>query len=123
MPAFVSPPDPRAYNAAVWRIVRQIPTGKVITYGQIARLIPVPIGVEPQNYLAFSPRWVGSAMSKCPEGLPWQRVVNAQGKISLRSGEETSQQRQLLEAEGVIFDDKERIDLTTYGWDGQKAGE
>ena len=118
MPGFSSPPDPRAFNAAVWRIVRQIPPGKVCTYGQIRRLISPPYGVDPKNYLAFSPRWVGSAMANCPADVPWQRVVNSQGKISLRAGEENNLQRQLLEGEGIVFDEKERINLDLFGWEG-----
>ena len=111
---FTSPPDPIIYNHQVWDIVRQVPPGKVIAYGQVARLIPVPEGVEPASYQTFGPRWVGSAMAKCPEDVPWQRVVNAKGGISLRPGAE--RQRQLLEEEGVLFDDRGKIDLKLYGW-------
>jgi methylated-DNA-protein-cysteine methyltransferase-like protein len=69
-----------------------------------------------REYEAFGPRWVGGAMAACPPDVPWQRVINAQGKISLRRGAE--QQRELLEAEGVTFDARERIDLKFYGWSG-----
>lgn len=117
-PRFTSPPDPRAYNAAVWSIVRQIPEGMVCTYGRIAALVPLPVGMDPKDYAAFGPRWVGGAMAACPEGIPWQRVVNAQGKISIRPGQGSSKQRELLEAEGVEFDARDRIDLKLYGWDG-----
>jgi methylated-DNA-protein-cysteine methyltransferase-like protein len=55
-------------------------------------------------------------MAECPAEVPWQRVVNAQGKISPRRGAEL--QRKLLESEGVVFDDRQRIDMTRYGWDG-----
>lgn len=125
-PRFTSPPDPRAYNAAVWAIVRQIPEGMVSTYGRIAALVPLPVGMDPKDYAAFGPRWVGGAMAACPEGIPWQRVVNAQGKISLRPGQGSNKQRELLEAEGVEFDARDRIDLKLYGWDGpskDQAGE
>ena len=121
MPAFSSPPDPRAYFAAVWQIVRQIPAGKVCTYGAISRLVPIPLGIDPKSYLAFAPRWVGSAMANCPEGIPWQRVINAQGKISPRPGSDGSLQRQLLEEEGVLFDERDRIDLKKFGWDGPQS--
>ena len=117
-PRFTSPPDPRAYNAAVWAIVRQIPPGMVCTYGRVAALVPLPVGMDPKDYAAFGPRWVGGAMAACPEGVPWQRVVNAQGKISLRPGQGSSKQRELLEQEGVEFDARDRIDLDIYGWAG-----
>jgi methylated-DNA-protein-cysteine methyltransferase-like protein len=70
-----------------------------------------------QDYRAFGARWVGGAMAACPEGVPWQRVINAQGKISLRGGSET-RQRELLESEGVIFDSRDRVDLQRFGWTG-----
>jgi methylated-DNA-protein-cysteine methyltransferase-like protein len=116
MSAYVSPPDVRRFNALVWEVVGKIPAGRVATYGQIAALIAPPPGMDARTYLAFSPRWVGAAMAACPEGVPWQRVINAQGKISLRSGAE--RQRQLLEAEGVQFDDRDRVDLGRFGWSG-----
>ena len=115
-PRFTSPPDPKAFNHKVWEIVRKIPPGVVATYGQIASMIPTPLGVSPQDYRAFGPRWVGSAMASCPDNVPWQRVINAQGKISTRrSGGETVQ-RQLLEAEGVEFDERQRVNLSRFGW-------
>jgi methylated-DNA-protein-cysteine methyltransferase-like protein len=117
-PGFVSPPNPKAYNAMVWEIVRQIPGGKVSTYGQIGGMIPPPEGVSPKDYEAFAARWVGGAMAACPEGVPWQRVINAQGKISLRRGSGQDVQRELLEGEGVEFDDRSRVDLDRYGWEG-----
>ena len=119
---FTSPPDPAAYNARVWEIVRQIPAGSMATYGQIARLVagslPLPEGMTIQDFASFGARWVGGAMAACPEGVPWQRVINSQGKISLRRGGGHLAQRALLEAEGVEFDDRERVDLTRYGWAG-----
>jgi methylated-DNA-protein-cysteine methyltransferase related protein len=118
---FVSPPDPAAFNAAVWEIVRQIPTGKVATYGQIAALVPPPQGISLQDYRGFGARWVGGAMAACPEGIPWQRVINSQGKISLRKGGGPEIQQQLLEDEGVEFDDRQRVDLTRYGWSGPQG--
>jgi len=113
---FVSLRDPRVFNALVWDIACQIPAGKVATYGQIGALIPPPQGMPLKDYDAFRARWVGGAMAACPPDVPWQRVINAQGKISLRPGAE--EQRTLLEAEGVEFDNRERVDLKKYGWEG-----
>jgi methylated-DNA-protein-cysteine methyltransferase-like protein len=115
---YVSPPKREEFNQKVWALVRQIPPGKVSTYGKIASLLPPPPGMDPKSYLAFGARWVGGAMANCPQDVPWQRVINSQGKVSLRPGGGGSHQRQLLESEGVIFDDHDRVDLKIYAWDG-----
>ena len=115
MSPFASPPDPIIFKNQVWEIVRQVPPGKVTTYGQIAGLIPPPGGMDPKSYLAFGPRWVGGAMAACPPDVPWQRVINSQGKISPRPGAE--EQRALLEAEGVEFDERGQVDLKKYKWE------
>jgi methylated-DNA-protein-cysteine methyltransferase-like protein len=117
---YTSPPGREAFNQQVWRLVRQVPPGKVCTYGQIAALIPPPGGMDPKSYHAFAPRWVGGAMAACPEDVPWQRVINAQGKVSLgrQGGQE---QRELLEAEGIEFDERGRVDLRKYAWAGPEA--
>ena len=112
---YSSPPNQQAYYEQVWNLVRQIPPGKVATYGQIALMIPPPVGVDFDTYQAFSPRWVGGAMAACPDDVPWQRVINSQGKISIRPGAE--RQRQLLEEEEVEFV-KDKVDLKKYGWKG-----
>jgi methylated-DNA-protein-cysteine methyltransferase related protein len=106
----------QTFFAAVWKIAREIPPGKVFTYGQIAALIPPPAGVAEEYYLAFRARWAGQAMADCPENVPWQRVINSQGKISPRRGAEM--QANLLVAEGVVFDDRQRVDLARFGWRG-----
>ena len=113
------PYDPLKFHPLVWAVVRQVPPGRVTTYGRIAALIPAPEHVAPETYKAFGPRWVGAAMAACPEDVPWQRVVNSEGKISPRGGAE--HQRQLLEAEGVQFDAKGRIDLKKFGWGGESS--
>jgi methylated-DNA-protein-cysteine methyltransferase related protein len=118
MPGYSSPPNPIAFKNLVWNLVRQIPPGRVASYGQIANFIPPPPGVDPPDYLAFGARWVGSAMASCPEDVPWQRVINSQGKISLANPEAAQHQRQLLEEEGVIFDERSRVDFTKYRWEG-----
>lgn len=115
------PPNVSEYYKMVWEIVKQIPRGIVATYGQIATMIPVPDGVEPPVYDKLSPQWVGSAMHATPEngGIPWQRVINSMGKISFPEGSKQALlQRELLEAEGVIFDDKNKVDFNEVGWDG-----
>jgi len=112
---YTTPPNQQAYYEQVWELVRQIPRGKVAPYGQIALMLPPPNGVEIEAYKAFGPRWVGGAMAACPDDVPWQRVINSQGKISERSGAE--RQRLLLEEEGIVFV-KDKIDLKKYGWKG-----
>ena len=115
----LSPAQREVFNQAVWKIVRLVPHGKVIAYGQVAGYIPAPPGVLPEDYAAFKARWVGNAMAASPKDVPWQRVINAQGKISLRDGSNT--QRSLLEAEGVAFDDRDRVDFKRFGWEGPPA--
>ena len=112
---YSSPPNQQAYYEQVWNLVRQIPRGKVASYGQIALMISPPVGVDFDSYKAFSPRWVGGAMAACPDDVPWQRVINSQGKISERPGAE--RQRELLEEEGVEFV-KDKVDFKKYGWKG-----
>jgi methylated-DNA-protein-cysteine methyltransferase-like protein len=90
--------------------VKQVPPGKVATYGQIARVA----GIGRQ------PRVVGYALHALPEGndVPWHRIINAKGEISKGSrGEWAEFQRQLLEDEGVEFGMRGKVDLKEYGWD------
>ena len=92
----------------IYQVVSRIPAGRVVSYGQIARHLGMPRAA----------RTVGWAMRRCPEGLPWHRVVNSQGKVSTRgSAAGTPIQRALLEEEGVEFGLSGRIDLLTHGWD------
>lgn len=97
-------------NARVYAAVVRIPPGRVATYGQIARLAG----------LGRLARQVGYALHALPEGneVPWHRVVNARGEISLRAqaGAELTQ-RLRLEAEGVIFEADGRISLARYRWE------
>lgn len=120
---YTSPPDPLAFNTQVWEIVREIPRGKISTYGQIALMIPPPEGVAADEYRAVGARWVGAAMAACPDDVPWQRVINAQGKVSVRRGGGEQLQRHLLEEEGVEFDDRDRVDLKRYVWSGKPPPE
>ena len=111
---FTSPPDSILFNQQVWDIVRRVPPGRVTTYGEVARMLTLPEGLDPKTYRACAPRWVGRAMAACPADVPWQRVINSKGEISARPGAE--KQRQLLVEEGVQFDERSKIDLTIFGW-------
>jgi methylated-DNA-protein-cysteine methyltransferase-like protein len=97
----------RALFPRVYDIVRQVPRGKVTTYGDVAQLVGQ----------GCDARLVGYAMANCPDDVPWQRVINAQGKISLQ-GEAAQKQRMRLEAEGITFDQRGKIDLKRYRWAG-----
>ena len=105
------------FRTQVYQVVRAIPAGRVMTYGQIAALIPPPPGVDLRGYEHVKARWVGYAMAECPEEVPWQRVVNARGRISLRPGEGPEVQRLLLSDEGVVVGEDGRIDLTRHTWE------
>lgn len=101
----------------VYEIIQRIPPGRVITYGRIAENISQPSGMDPLAFKRIRARWVGYAMKSCPEGLPWWRVVNKQGKISLRSGHGPHIQPEMLKEEGVQFDTEGRITLDEYLWE------
>jgi methylated-DNA-protein-cysteine methyltransferase-like protein len=118
MSAFTSPPNRIEFDQRVWELVRKVPQGRVLTYGRIAELLAAPEGVKHETYRAFGARWVGSSMANCPEDVPWQRVINSQGMVSVRKGSSGHlRQRALLEAEGVIFNESGRISLKEYLWD------
>lgn len=102
------------FNACTYALCRQIPAGRVTTYGWLAAAIDPPPGMEPLAYERIKARWVGYAMAICPEDVPWHRVINRKGGLSLRPGHE--HQRALLEDEGVIFKASGTIDLEKYGW-------
>jgi methylated-DNA-protein-cysteine methyltransferase-like protein len=91
-------------------VVRRIPEGRVATYGQVAALAGYP----------GHARQVGYALHGLPEGsdVPWQRVINARGEVSLRAapGRE-GYQRHLLEEEGILFDTAGRVDLARFRWE------
>jgi methylated-DNA-protein-cysteine methyltransferase related protein len=92
--------------ARVYGLVKSIPRGRVITYGQLARRLRLPGGA----------RTAGRAMAACPNGsgVPWHRVIGSNGRILL--GEPLAAlQRRLLESEGLIFEGG-RIDLRSYQW-------
>lgn len=116
-------PDPAPYFRTVWDIVRQVPRGKVTTFKQVADMIPTPSGVEPEDYAKLGARWVGDAMNavSIPDeaSVPWHRVINSKGGISLpEASRGAALQRARLREDGIEFDQKERIDLQRFGWEG-----
>lgn len=89
-------------------VVRQIPYGRVASYGQIAQIAG-----------GCTPRMVGYCLAGLEAGadVPWQRVINSQGRISPRGvGWGAQMQRELLLAEGVEFSDAGRISFRKFGW-------
>ena len=94
----------------IYPVVRRIPRGRVATYGQVAKLARVP----------GQARLVGYAMFALPRTttVPWHRVINAQGRISVRGdgGGAALRQRILLEREGVKFDARDHVSLKAFGW-------
>lgn len=95
------------HYAAIYRIVREIPRGRVATYGQVALLAG----------LAGRARQVGYALHALPPGspVPWQRVINARGEIP-RDNEAGSRQRMILEGEGVEFETNGAVNLKRFQW-------
>jgi len=90
----------------VYDIVGQIPYGKVISYGQIARMLGRPRAA----------RQVGWAMRFCPDGLPWWRVVMADGTVT--GGMYAAERKRLLETEGVAFLADGRVDMALHSTGG-----
>lgn len=102
--------DVANWHQSVWKVVSEIPSGHVLTYGEVARLSGMPRAA----------RRVSQALRRAPRGmeLPWHRVINAQGKISFP--EDSSgwmQQKDKLEQEGVVFLNG-KVDLDRFGYRG-----
>ena len=95
----------------VYKIVARVPYGRVISYGQIARMLGHP----------HAARTVGWALSVCPEALPWQRVVKADGSIA--GGGFAELRRTMLIEEGVIFRLDGRVDMDACEWNGNLKGQ
>jgi methylated-DNA-protein-cysteine methyltransferase-like protein len=102
-----------SFFETVKEIIKSIPAGKVATYGQIARYAGNPQG-------ARQVAWVLHSYSR-KENLPWHRVINSKGGISLPHGSGYEMQKALLEKEGVIFGNHDVIDLKKYQWNPQQT--
>ena len=95
------------FDREVYALVRRIPRGRTVTYGQVAAMLGRPRAA----------RAVGGAMRRCPAGVPWHRVLNASGRISRRKRAASMlTQRMLLEREGVTMR-RGRVDLAHHAWD------
>ena len=100
----------RELEERIRQVARQIPAGQVATYGQVALVAG-----------ANSARRVGRAMAMLPAGsdVPWHRVINSQGKISIRRhGGPDPEQKRRLRIEGVRLDARGRVDLPAVAWSG-----
>lgn len=102
------------WNARVYAAVRLVPRGRVTTYGDVATVLGSP---RVARHVGFAL----AALNQLPPGappVPWHRVINSQGRISFRGDPvRTQAQRARLEAEGVRFDARERVDLAALRWD------
>jgi methylated-DNA-protein-cysteine methyltransferase related protein len=101
-----------AFHSRVYRIVSACPKGRVVSYGAVAAMAGKPRAA----------RAVGAAMRDLPEdsGVPWWRVINSKGEISMRDiGHGPAIQRTLLHGEGVRFSRAGRVDWEKYGWSGE----
>ena len=100
-------PNDNDYRERVFRIVRMIPKGRVMTYGQIAEILGE----------GYTPRTVGFVMHSSDDKTPWHRVINAQGGCSTRGLVlPHDKQQRMLEAEGVSFNARGRCSLEEYVW-------
>jgi methylated-DNA-protein-cysteine methyltransferase-like protein len=102
-----------SFYTEVWALVRQVPRGRVVTYGQVAGWLGRPRAARAVGYAMFNVE---------DDTVPWQRVINARGEIS-EGGHphRPALQRRLLEQEGVRFDANGRVDLRRFHWRGPQA--
>jgi methylated-DNA-protein-cysteine methyltransferase-like protein len=92
-----------------------------MTYGDIASLLPQPSGLSAAAFRRIRARWVGYAMARCPDDVPWHRVVGSTGRISPRLAGGVELQRALLRREGVRVDAAARVDLDRFAWSPSQA--
>lgn len=110
-----TPPEQVNFYTRVYALVCQVPYGRVVTYGQIAALLGSP----------HAARAVGYALRALPYGseVPWHRVINHAGQISLRHPADGPRlQRVLLEAEGIMFGPEDCVNLRRYRWHPEGMG-
>lgn len=98
----------RGFYERVVLFIKSIPAGKVATYGQIADYAGNPRAAREVAYILHS--------SSEKENLPWQRVINSKGHISMKPGHGYELQRRLLEDEGVVFDEEDGVDFKRFLW-------
>jgi len=101
-------PRAKSFTDMVRKCLRTVPAGKVVTYGALAAYAGSPRA--PRQVV-----WILNTYAE-KENLPWHRVINAQGKISLGRGQGFELQREMLRAEGVDFDSNDTVDLKRYLW-------
>ncbi|HPR39140.1 MAG TPA: MGMT family protein [Spirochaetota bacterium] len=94
------------FTNRVIEIIKSIPRGRVLTYGIVAAMAGNPRGARQVSRILHS--------SSRKHGLPWYRVINSRGTISLPRGKGYEKQRELLLSEGIIFSDKDKIDLSIF---------
>ena len=99
---------PSEFTNNVIRIIKNIPKGKVLTYGFISKLAGNPRAARQVSWLLHS--------STKKYNLPWHRVINSKGVLALKSTEDKEYQKNLLEMEGIIVSDMYKIDLKKYLW-------
>lgn len=104
------PREAPSFRARVYELVLRIPRGRVMTYGLVARVLGT----------GYDARAIGNVMYATPDdgrNIPWHRVINSQGGCSTQGMTTPPDlQQRLLEADGVLFNDKGRCDLKTYLW-------
>lgn len=99
---------PKTFYQRVIAIIKNIPEGKVATYGQIATYAGNPRAARQVSYILHS--------SSEKEDLPWHRVINSKGSISLKPGHGYELQKQMLKKEGITFKENDCIDLKRFLW-------
>ncbi len=97
------------FSRKVVRIIKAIPEGKVLTYGTIAALAGNPRSARQVSRILHS--------MSAKHSLPWHRVINARGQISLKTGNGYELQKKLLEIEGITFFSNDVVNLEEYLWD------
>jgi len=104
--------DDELFSSRVKHAIKSIPAGKVATYGQIA-------SIAGNHRAARQVAWILHS-SSTKDNLPWHRVINRKGEISLSPGEGFEKQKQMLVNEGIVFDHKNRINLKQFLWNPEE---